>query len=138
MQMNYYAILGIPEDADEETTRRAFRLLARRYHPDAGAGSSPEKFRQIVEAYETLRDPARRAAYDVALGRARRKTARTPVEPLRPEPLIPPRAAEMAWPVGRRFSRHVVFPDSVFFKTPAIDELFDLMFRAFDDGLFPF
>jgi curved DNA-binding protein len=39
--MAFYAILGIPPNADEETIRIAFRALARRYHPDVGAGSSP-------------------------------------------------------------------------------------------------
>ena len=53
--MNYYVILGIPVDADHESIRHAFRVLARRFHPDAGAGSSAEKFHQIFEAYETLR-----------------------------------------------------------------------------------
>jgi DnaJ domain len=37
--MNYYVVLGIAEDADEETIRSAFRALARRYHPDVGVGS---------------------------------------------------------------------------------------------------
>src|SRR6185369_11836368 len=83
--MNYYVILGVPVDANDEVIRHAFRELARRYHPDAGAGSSVEKFRQVFEAYETLRDPLRRAAYDVSL---RRPIVRLQsiVEPLRPEP----------------------------------------------------
>ena len=83
--MNYYVILGVPLDADGETIRHAFRELARRYHPDAGAGSSVEKFRQIFEAYETLRDPLQRAAYDVSL-RAPLVRTQTILEPLRPEP----------------------------------------------------
>lgn len=41
--MNYYIILGVPVDAADETIRHAFRELARRYHPDAGAGSSVAK-----------------------------------------------------------------------------------------------
>ena len=67
--MDFYAILGIPPDADEETIRAAYRILAQRYHPDKGAGSSTEKFRQIVEAYETLIDARRRLGYDRSLGR---------------------------------------------------------------------
>src|ERR1700758_3882361 len=91
--MNYYVILGIPENADEETTRRAFRAMVRRYHPDAGAGSSPEKFREIVDAYETLRDPARRASYDFSLRAARVRRRQASVEraePTRVEPLVEP------------------------------------------------
>jgi curved DNA-binding protein CbpA len=65
--MNYYVLLGVARDATNETIRQAFRALARQYHPDAGEGSSAETFRQIVNAYETLSDPARRRAYDHSL-----------------------------------------------------------------------
>jgi curved DNA-binding protein CbpA len=85
--MTFYAILGIPPDADEETIRTAYRALARQYHPDVGEGSSPEKFRQVVDAYETLGDPARRRVYDMELvyhhTRSQPIKPLTPVEPLR-------------------------------------------------------
>jgi curved DNA-binding protein CbpA len=70
--MDYYVVLGIAEDADDETIRSAFRALARRYHPDVGAGSSPVEFQRAREAYETLADPERRRRYDLQLrsGRA--------------------------------------------------------------------
>ena len=86
--MDFYAILGIAADADQETIRSAYRILARRYHPDRGAGSSTEKFRQVAEAYETLIEPARRQVYDLSLPRARRPAA-VRAEPMmaRPEPL---------------------------------------------------
>jgi DnaJ-class molecular chaperone len=91
--MNYYLVLGVAEDADKDTIRRAFRAMVRRYHPDAGAGASSDAFRRVVEAYETLNDPARRRMYDQAL---HRHTVRSPqererfVEPLgnRMEPLV--------------------------------------------------
>lgn len=70
--MNFYSILGVPMDAHEEAIRSAYRVLARRYHPDSGMGSNVEKFRQINEAYETLRDAGRRRLYDLSLARARR------------------------------------------------------------------
>jgi curved DNA-binding protein CbpA len=60
----------------------------RRYHPDAGAGSSAPRFREIVEAYETLNDPKRRREYDASL---RPDVGPRWVEPLiaaRPEPLF--------------------------------------------------
>jgi curved DNA-binding protein CbpA len=84
--MTFYAILGIPPDADEETIRTAYRALARQYHPDVGEGSSQEKFREVVDAYETLSDPERRRVYDMELGCHR--TRSEPIQPLTPvEPL---------------------------------------------------
>lgn len=62
--MTYYEVLGVPRHADPEAIRRAFCRLARRYHPDAGRGSSAEKFRQVREAYVTLGNCARRLEYD--------------------------------------------------------------------------
>lgn len=69
--MNYYVVLGIAEDADEDTVRSAFRALARRYHPDAGDGSSVVDFQRVREAYETLGDPDRRDRYDRQLRASR-------------------------------------------------------------------
>ena len=65
--MNFYAVLGISRNADEEAIRGAYRMLARRYHPDRGAGSCPEKFREVHEAYKTLIDGRSRHAYDLSL-----------------------------------------------------------------------
>jgi curved DNA-binding protein CbpA len=96
--MNYYVVLGIDEDADRETIRTAFRALVRRYHPDAGAGSSADELRRVVEAYETLNDPERRRAYDRTFQRRhvpRPQRVVPIVEPLGnrmpPEPLVSPR-----------------------------------------------
>jgi curved DNA-binding protein CbpA len=85
--MNLYAVLGISRDADGEDIRVAYHLLARRYHPDIRPGGSAEKFRQITEAYEVLRDPYRREAYDRSLAVPVR-IRRTPPEPLRPTPTV--------------------------------------------------
>lgn len=74
--MNHYDILNIPIDADDAMIRSAFRKLARQYHPDAGSGSSAEKFRQAIDAYETLSDPGRRTDYDK---RFQKPAARVPV-----------------------------------------------------------
>lgn len=59
---NYYEILGVPENADEETIKKAFRELAKKYHPDRGGDA--EKFKKIVEAYRVLSDKRLRAEYD--------------------------------------------------------------------------
>ncbi|GAB4240777.1 MAG: J domain-containing protein [Candidatus Methylacidiphilales bacterium] len=63
---DYYAILGIPRDADEDTIKKAFRRLARQYHPDVAKDkkAAEEKFKEINEAYEVLGDPVKRKKYD--------------------------------------------------------------------------
>jgi len=67
--MNFYTVLGVSRDADDDAIRRAYRMLVRRYHPDQGIGSSAEKFREVREAYKTLIDPANRRSYDLWLQR---------------------------------------------------------------------
>ena len=68
---DYYATLEVPRDADAETLKKSYRRLARKYHPDVSREPEAEgRFKEIAEAYETLRDPGKRAAYD-ALGQRR-------------------------------------------------------------------
>ena len=68
---DYYAALEVPRDADAETIKKAYRRLARKYHPDVSKEADAEaRFKDLSEAYETLRDPEQRAAYD-ALGNRR-------------------------------------------------------------------
>jgi curved DNA-binding protein len=63
---NYYAILGVSRDASIEEIKKAFRKLARQYHPDMNPGdaTAEEKFKDIGEAYEVLSDSSKRATYD--------------------------------------------------------------------------
>jgi curved DNA-binding protein len=62
---DYYARLGLAKDATQEDIRRAYRKLARRYHPDVSKEVDAEaQFKEVAEAYEVLKDPERRAAYD--------------------------------------------------------------------------
>jgi len=63
---DYYDILGVSRGAGEKDLKSAFRRLAKQYHPDANPGdkNAEHKFKEINEAYEALRDPQRRAAYD--------------------------------------------------------------------------
>ncbi len=77
MKDDLYAILGVPRDADESEIRSAHRALARKYHPDAGIGSSSERFRSIQDAYDILSDPGRRAEYDRSLERREQRAGRS-------------------------------------------------------------
>jgi curved DNA-binding protein len=62
---DYYAIMGVARDATADQIKQAYRKLARRYHPDVSKESDAEaRFKEIGEAYEVLRDPEKRAAYD--------------------------------------------------------------------------
>jgi len=129
--MNYYVVLGVPADADGPAIRSAFRSLVRRYHPDAGEGSSPEKFRLLVEAYETLIDPARRRVYDRSLRGARQWTS-IPVEPMVApiQPLTPqrPRAAPLYASSYASFRPMWTARDA--------GDLFDQLWRALEDDFF--
>jgi DnaJ-class molecular chaperone len=68
---DYYSILGVPRDADEQTIKSAFRRMARVYHPDVNANKAEatEMFKEINEAYTVLSDPDKRARYDLFNGR---------------------------------------------------------------------
>ncbi len=126
--MTFYAILGISPDADSETIRIAYRALARRYHPDMGEGSSPDKFREVVDAYETLSDRDRRRVYDLEL--ARRRPLAVPVEPLAPaEPL---RGPMPIYPAEVALYNQTVYPGAY------LDRVFSELLSSLDDDLFFF
>jgi curved DNA-binding protein len=62
---DYYKILGVADDASEADVKRAYRKLARKYHPDVSDEPDAQaKFQEVGEAYEVLKDPEKRAAYD--------------------------------------------------------------------------
>lgn len=62
---DYYSIMGLSRDANQDEIKRAYRKLARKFHPDVSKEPNAEaKFKELGEAYEVLKDPEKRAAYD--------------------------------------------------------------------------
>jgi curved DNA-binding protein len=93
---DYYAALGVARDASAEEIKKAFRKLARKYHPDVSKEADAEaRMKDVNEAYAVLSDPEKRAAYD-QLGKGRR-----PGEEFRPPP---------DWDAGFEFSGHGYSP----------------------------
>lgn len=123
--MNFYAVLGISRDAGDETIRNAYKVLARRYHPDRGAGSSAEKFREVHEAYETLIDPESRRSYDLSLQWAQ-PSVRVERMVVRRGPFL----QEDAGLFGRFPARR---PSPILRSSPSFDELSDRWFRSLGD-----
>jgi curved DNA-binding protein len=89
---DYYRTLGVAREATADEIKKAFRKLARKYHPDVSKEADAERrMKEVNEAYTVLSDPERRAAYD-RLGKSRR-----PGEDFRPPP---------DWDAGFEFSAH--------------------------------
>src|SRR3990167_3431153 len=62
---DYYAILGVDRKASQDAIKHAYRRLARKYHPDLSKeANAEEKFKDLQEAYEVLKDKEKRTAYD--------------------------------------------------------------------------
>jgi curved DNA-binding protein CbpA len=70
--LDYYELLQVSPNAEQETINRTYRLLAQRYHPDNQETGNETRFRELHEAFTVLRDPEQRARYDIAYQRQRK------------------------------------------------------------------
>ncbi len=110
---DYYAILGVPQNATPEQIRAAFRHMARINHPDINTSpDAAERFREVNEAYEVLADPEKRKAYDYFTNVTGHST-----ETVTPPPYVtPPAAAPVASPPYVAPSGSVPFPTAAAVK----------------------
>lgn len=83
---DHFAALGLPRDASDTDIRAAYRLLARRYHPDMGGGYPIEAFLAVKEAWEVLRDADARKQHRLSLGQGHGSGPGEPVRAQRPAP----------------------------------------------------
>jgi molecular chaperone DnaJ len=104
---DYYEVLGVSPDAGADEIKRAYRQLARRYHPDISGDDRGSAFLEAVRAYEVLNDPQRRRSYDATRGRSTH----------RPSP------ARSEW-----------FADEIAIDFPSVANLLDQMRHAFFAG----
>lgn len=100
---DYYEVLGVSPDAGADEIKRAYRQLARRYHPDISGDDRAVAFLEAARAYEILADPARRQSYD----------------------------AERSGKAGRKAARNEWFADEVAIDFPSVSDLLDSMRHAF-------
>lgn len=105
---DYYDVLGVSPDASADEIKRAYRQLARRYHPDISGDDRGAAFLEAARAYEVLHNPRRRRQYDAS----RHRAAALPVSPSREE-----------W-----------FADEVAIDFPSVSDLLDRMRHAFFAG----
>lgn len=105
---DYYQLLGVPRNASVKAIRRAYRALARKYHPDFNPGDeiAAEKFREIHEAYDALSDPHRRKAYDYYGSDFGQRIPKGAAEPSKqPKAPAPPLRVDFPHPSSREEDR---------------------------------
>jgi curved DNA-binding protein CbpA len=79
--VDYYEVLQISPNADQETIHRIYRVQAQRFHPDNLETGNAETFRMVADAYEVLSNPESRASYDAEHRKARRQAAQDAFAP---------------------------------------------------------
>lgn len=115
-QLDYYALLGVDEETSIVKVKEAFRVFARRYHPDRFAGATPEKleranaiYRRGTEAFQVLTDPVARTRYDEALERGELRLTSEAREAAKPKP----KAAAPSAPRIRSAQARTLYDDAV-------------------------
>jgi molecular chaperone DnaJ len=104
---DYYDVLGVSPDAGADEIKRAYRQLARRYHPDISGDDRGTAFLEAARAYDVLHDPHRRRLYDAA----------------RHRPSVPSASSRAEW-----------FADEVAIDFPSVSDLLDRMRHSFFAG----
>jgi curved DNA-binding protein CbpA len=131
-----YSVLGITPQASEREIRSAYRALAKKLHPDTGAGSSEEKFRAIQDAYEVLSDPEKRRSYN----RARQRAAAVRCAPVIPETRLNPRSShiDLRNLSGERRAEPIRFTAGADRRVRSVDPFSETqaLFRLFADFFF--
>lgn len=102
---DYYEVLGVAPDAGADEIKRAYRQLARRYHPDISGEERGTAFLELARAYDVLRDPVRRRSYDASV---------TP-----------------SWQWGGRDPGKAWFADEIAIDFPSVSSVLDRMQDAF-------
>jgi|SRR4029453_6980652 curved DNA-binding protein CbpA len=131
-----HSVLGITPQASEREIRSAYRALAKKLHPDTGAGSSEEKFRAIQDAYEVLSDPEKRRSYN----RARQRAAAVRCAPVIPETRLNPRSShiDLSNLSGKRRAEPIRFTAGADRRVRSVDPFSEVqaLFRLFADFFF--
>ncbi len=117
-QKDYYELLGLKKGAATDDIKKAYRRLARKYHPDLNPGDKAleEKFKEINEAYAVLSDPKKKEEYDSFGSAAERPGSTGPGPPVRPDmeesPMVarPPRTRTSSSSASETFSRRCSAP----------------------------
>ena len=132
---DYYAILGIPTRESQTGIKGAFRELAQRYHPDRAGVHSTKRFQDITEAYQTLGDRQRRAAYDQSRQRAAEEIPVRPAEPEWGAPAEPfeARPEDFRHDQSRRPAAQFSVMDDFIGTSPLHEAVFHAFRKSFDD-----